>query len=263
VTLTLRTLALLWALLAGGCLVDPMDQEYVALSVVLDTPPAALTGGGSYSPWDSQGLFRLGQSAKDNQFPKLVRVTVGASGKKTVAGTWPDPKKGVGAGEGASGEVVLSLTVPSGPSYSVGAVAWLVTAAGLRTYRQQKVQTVDLVAGKQTDLTLDMVSHETGTMEGTVRCKSGNTGAWQPYAISVVDAEALAIYPRSLVTLDRTLFSYTLTLKDIPAGRASWFRITLRNASNQERNVDVRSPTYAVKKAGDKVLLNLQIPCMF
>ncbi len=250
-------------LLWSACLVSPMDEEYVSLSVAVDTPPSALTGGGGNSPWDTLGIFHLGQVFSNNEFPKLVRVTVGAAGKKTMAGTWPDPNKELGKGEAASGEVEVSLTVPSGPDYKVSAVAWLLTAAGLNTYIQNKVGSVDLVAGKETDLILNLVAHETGSMEGAVRCKSGNTGMWTPYSVGLVDAEAQALYPPSLLIKDPYLGTHSLSVKGIPVGRANWLRVYLRNSVQQQKSLDVRAPTYAVKKAGDKVLVNLQIPCSF
>lgn len=258
-------LVLGWALLLGpACLISPLDEEYVQLTVGLDTPAAArpLTGGGGSTPWDSQGLFHLGQTRADNEFPKLVRVSLVAQGKKTVAGTWPDPKKVLGAGEGADGEVEVSLTAPSGAGYTLGAVAWLASAAGVKVYKQSKTLQLDLVAGKGTAATLDMALAETGSFDGAVGCKGGS-GIWTPHAVSLVDAEAQVLYPPTLLEMDPYLGHYALTIKDVPVGRTGWLRIYLRDANNVDKSVDVRTPTYAVTKAGDKGLVNLQIPCSF
>ena len=258
-------LTLTLTFLLAGCIVSPLDEEYVQLTVGLDTPAAArpLQGGAGFNPWDSQGLFRLGQTSASDQFPKLVRVTLSADGKKTVAGTWPDAKKGPGAGEGSAGEVEVSLTAPSGTGYTLGAVAWLASASGVAVYSPVKSLKLDLVAGKTTDATLDMTLAETGSLEGAVRCKGSSSGIWQPNAVGLVDAEAQLLYPRSPLVLDPYQGHYAVTLKDVPVGRTCWLRIYLTNANNEVKSVDVRTPTYAVTKAGDKGLVNLQIPCSF
>ena len=260
-----RLLVLIGALLVGpACLVSPMDQEYVQLTVGLDTPAAArpLTGGGAFNPWDAQGLFHLGQTTANNEFPKLVRVSLSAQGKKTVTGTWPDPKKGIGGGEGTAGEVEVSLTAPSGSGYTLGAVAWLASAAGVKAYSPSKTVQLDLIAGKQSDATLDMALAATGSLEGSVGC-NGGSGIWTPYAVSLVDAEAQLLYPRSLLQMDPYLGHFALTIKDVPVGRTGWLRVILRNTNNVEKSLDVRTPTYAVTRAGDKGLVTLQVPCNF
>ena len=259
-----RALGVLLTLLLPACFVSPAD-EFITLSVGVDTPSAAraLSGGTGNSPWDAQGLFHLGQTWAKKQFPKLVRVSLGKDGAKSVTGTWPDKKKGIPPGweEGASGEVKVGLSAPSGTGYTLDAMAWLASAAGVTVYKPSKTLKLDLVAGKQTDATLDMVLADTGTLEGNIRCIGDKAGLWQPHAVGWVDAEAQLLYPQTSLGMSSYPGQYTLTFKGVPVGRSGWFRIYLRDANNKERQVDTQTSTYAVTKAGAKVLVNLQVSC--
>ena len=254
---------LLFLFCSPACIVSPAE-EFVQLAVGVDTPSAAraLSGVPKLNPWDTQGLFLLGQTSAKNQFPKHVRVSLGKDGTKSVTGTWPDKKAGIGdIGEGPSGEVQVSLSAPSGTGYTLDAVAWLASAAGVTAYRPSGTLKLDLVAGKQTDATLDMVLAETGSLEGNIRCLGNTFGVCQPHAVGWVDAEAQLLYPRTSLGMGTYPGQYTLTLKGVPVGRTGWLRIYLRDANNNERQADMQSSTYAVTKAGARVLVNLQVSC--
>ncbi len=252
----MRVLAALCVLCASGCFVSPFEEEI--LSLRLELPPGAQrTASAAFSPWDLQGLFHL------EKFPKLVRVAVESQDYELKTGTWPDPARGIGAGEAEDGAVQLELSVPAGSGRRLRALGYLVDAAGaVKVYREQAPLPLTLVPGTQSEATLPLVSHPSGQVELTVRCETGNQGPWLPFEVSLVDAKALVMHAPRRLELDATgALKVTIAA---PVGRPHWTRVALRNASlAQLAYLDVRKPTYVVAAEGEKAVVDLPVSCAF
>jgi hypothetical protein len=250
-------LAALLALPGQGCFISPSDDgELARIALSLDMPAAgALAAGQTSSPFDNQDLFHL------DVFPKFVRVAVEVEDYELTSGTWPDPERG-GVGEGDEGEVDVALQVPAGEGRRITVLAYIHELERVIPYRQQKPATVDLVAGTTTDLTLEMVRHETGKVAASVRCQQGNTGLWQPERISIVDARAMVVFPKEKLETDIYTQALKTEVAGVPVNRAFWARIYLKHLVTGETDfMDVRLPTFQVKTANDTSPVNLSIPC--
>jgi hypothetical protein len=243
------------ALALAGCLVSPLPEEE-ALELRLELPASGVrTPSAAFSPWDLQGLFHL------EKFPKLVRVAVESQDYELTNGTWPDPSRGIGEGEGADGAVTVELSVPAGSGRRLRALGYLVDAEGeVKVYRELAPLTLSLVAGKVSEATLPMTAHPRGQVAFTVRCETGNQDPFQPFEVALVDAKALVMHPARRLAVDE-VGALKVTIP-APVGRPHWTRITLRNASlGQFMALDVRKPTYVVASEGETAVVDLVVPC--
>lgn len=256
-------IALLLAV-APACFVDPFpDDELVPVSLSLGLSGASVLGAdSSKSPFDNQDLFHL------ESWPKFVRVgvevTQGQDVYELTSGSWPDPDKGPGKGESSSGEVEVELLVPAGPGRSIKALGYLLEQKQVKVYRQASTKTLDLAAGRTTELSVYMVLHEVGTLDVSVRCSQGNSGTWQPQQISIVDARAQVVFPPVTLTLDPWTYALSASIPGVPAERPFWARVFLKRASSSGGEIkflDQRIPTFEVTSANATTPVNLAIPC--
>lgn len=252
------SLGLVLNLSAAGCFVNSTDEDQVEVALTIGVPATAtyaLTE--EFDPWDKQGLFHL------EAFPKLVRVAVEHEDYELVSATWPDRELGVGEGEGASGEVDISLTVPAGRGRSLRALGFIATGDRVQVYRELEPHSADLIAGSPLDATLAMIKHESGSVSLTIRCDSGNQTTWAPIQVSLVDARALVLWPPTLLTPDPNQ-ALKATIEGVPAGRPHWVRVIMHNgAQGTSTALDIRRPTFAVGSVLDDIPVDLEIPCTF
>jgi hypothetical protein len=256
--LTLITLLLA---LAPACFVDPYPDDKlvpVSLSLGLASGSSILGANPTNSPFDQQDLFHL------ESFPKFVRVGVELDDYELTSGSWPDPDKGVGQGESASGEVQVELLVPAGPGRTVKALGYLLEQGQVKVYRQASTKTLDLAAGRTTDLSIYLVLHDAGTLDVSVRCQQGNSGKWQPQQISIVDARAQVVFPAVNLSLDPFTYALSAEIPGVPTGRPFWVRVFLKQSSSsggQIKFLDQRIPTFEVSSPNATTPVNLSIPC--
>lgn len=246
------------ALLTQACLVSPLEEQaHVSLSLSLPPPAAGsvLAASGSNNPFDKQDLFHL------DVFPKLVRVSVELEDYELTSATWPDPQDGVGQGEGTSGEVELDLIVPASQPLRLRALGLIHELDQVLVYREEKVQTVNLVAGRTEARTISMIRHESGTLSAIVRCEYGNIGDWLPYRLSIVDARAAAVYPPVKLTVDPDSGALKAKIPGAPVGRPFWARIYVINTLGDVKFLDQRIPTFQLDTANELTPVTLTVPC--
>ncbi len=245
-------------LVCSGCFITSAEEEQaeVILSIGLPTSTGYALST-EFDPWDKQGLFHL------EAFPKLVRVAVEYEDYELVTGTWPDRELGVGDGESSSGEVGVILTVPAGRSRTLRALGYIALGEQVQVYRELTPYDLDLIAGVPASAPLAMVQHESGSVSLTIRCESGNQGAWVPIQVSLVDARAMVLWPSTLLTPDQNS-ALKVTITGVPVGRPHWVRVTLFNGvQGTSTALDVRRPTFIVGSPRDDIPVAFDIPCVF
>ncbi len=248
---------LLLAPLLGGCLVEPLPEEaeVVRLQLGVELPPvgqraAAETTG----PWDQQGLFHL------DRFPKLVRVSVESQDYTLATGTWPTPEKGIGAGESATGEVAVEIAVAAGAGRRLTALGYLAGDGWVQVYREASPLSVDLVAGKTSDLKLDLFPHPAGSVEFSARCEEDSS--WRLTEVAAVDGRAFVIWPYQPLVDEDGSGVFRTTFHGLPTGRPYWARFRLQSKDgSQTALMDLRKPTFSVTAAGEKGVAAVTIPC--
>jgi hypothetical protein len=253
-------LSLATVLSSAGCFVTPIeDAELVQLTLSLNMPQGKGTFPVTGSPFDNLDQFHL------ELFPKYVRVAVSVEGEDydLTSGTWPDPETGIGpAGEGAQGQVEVSLTVPAGEDRLFSALGYVHEEGKVIAYQEAEAKSVDLVAGQDRDVTLDMVSQKSGTAEISVRCEYGNTGAWQPVQVSLIDAQAFVLFPPVHLEKHPITQALSVQLGGIPLHRLFQTRVYVENVvSGGTKWADVRSPAFSVSEVSEIRAVNLTIPC--
>jgi hypothetical protein len=208
----------------------------------------------SSDPWDSQGIFHL------ELFPKLVRVAAVSSDYELASGTWPDPVVGIGEeGEGASGEVSVSLDVPAGSSRKLRALGFVVDAGKVLVYMESEAKTLDLIAGQDAQTTLEMTRARSGTVAASAACDLDGTG-WTPAKVALVDARALVLHTaQTLVKTDAGTLA--VEIRGVPVDRPHFARITLASSSGKTKDYDIRKPTFSVPGANDRISVALSVPC--
>jgi hypothetical protein len=249
--------------LGAGCFVSPIegsDAVQVSLSLSLPGgPQGKSTFPATGSPFDNLGQFHL------ELFPKYVRVAVSLEGEdyELTNGTWPDPEQGIGpAGEGAQGQVEVSLTVPAGEGRQFSALGYVYDEGQVIAYQEADTKSVDLVAGQDRDVTLEMIPQKSGAAEISVRCEYGNSGPWQPVQVSLIDAQAFVLFPP--VHLDKHPITQALSVQlgGIPLDRLFQTRVYVENVvSGGTKWADVRSPAFSVAEVSEIRAVNLTIPC--
>ena len=249
--------------LLAGCLIEPLPDEPVRLSLAVEVPPAGTRAPtAATSPWDDQGYFRLGWPEENAapRFPKLVRVAVEVNGLELKSGTWPDAARGIGAGESPTGEVNVELQVQAGAGRQLRALGFLHDGQSVLTYEESRPVAVDLVAGKSVSVDLLMAKRATAKASITVRCQSGSGGVWRPRGIAPADARALVIFPEVPLEMDGATGALVAT-PEIPVARYHWVRAVLEHISTKEvRYIDKRQQTF-VTTAGQDTPVTVTLPC--
>lgn len=244
----------------AGCFVTPIDDaDLVPLSLSLSMPRGKGVFPATGSPFDNLDQFHL------ELFPKYARVAVSLEGQdyELASGTWPDPETGIGtAGEGAQGQVEVTVKVPAGEARVFSALGYIYEEGKVIAYQEAEAKSVDLVAGQSTDVTLDMVQQESGAAEISVRCEYGNTGPWQPVSVSLIDAQAFVVFPPVRLDKDPITEALSVQLGGIPLGRLFQTRVYVEKVvSSDTKWADVRSPTFSVAEVSEIRAVNLTIPC--
>ena len=249
--------------LLAGCLIEPLPDEPVRLSLAVEVPPAGERASmTAATPWDDQGYFRLGwpDATSAPRFPKLVRVAVEVNGLELKSGTWPDAEHGIGAGESSSGEVQVELQVQAGAGRRLRALGFLHDGQDVLTYQESGTVAVDLVAGKTVAVDLQMARRATAAASITVRCQSGSGGAWRPRGIALADASALVIFPELPLAEDAATGALVAE-PQVPVARYHWVRAILEHVTTKEvRYLDKRQQTF-VTAAGQTTAVNVSLPC--
>jgi hypothetical protein len=245
------------ALGGSGCFVTPREEQAV-VTFTLDVPSssyAAGSGSGS-TPWDGMDRFHL------DTFPKYVRVALEYKDWEDCSGGWPDPRLGIGGGEGPDGEVEVTLECSTGTDRLLRALGFVADAAGVMVYQEEQVQQLSLTAGQSQDLTVKMLPAKTGTVDLNVRCQGGTGEDWAPVRVSLVDARAQVVFPA--VALEKKGDYLQKEIHGVPVGRYLATDVVLRHqVTGQEAQMQVIKPTYVVEAAGDRVAVNLVTPCTF
>jgi hypothetical protein len=256
----MRAFAILSLLALVGCFVNPTDEETAQVTFSVAAPAASVSSkvqaqGSKY--WDALGLFYL------YKFPKYVRVAVEhADGYELASGTWPDPEQGIGTfGEGDQGEVEVNMEVPVGNGRRLRVIGFVQDMDQVLVFGEEREQRLDLAPGQSLDLNIDTALLPTGRADITIRCDQGNTGAFQPHRVFLIDIRAAVVFPPVELGQDDVTQSLKAEIP-VPVGRYFWPRIIIKNAmTGQEQSVEVRNPTFRVTAPDETKAVSYVIPC--
>ena len=249
----MRAILGVWCLLfQGACIVSPGDTVQVTFCVGVPSS-ATYAAGSDFSPWDEYGQFHLGT------FPKYVRVAVEHQDYELVNATWPDPKAGMGSGEGAEGEVDVTLEAPAGAARRVQVLGFVTDLDWVLVYGGGTV--VDLVAGQDADLTVATTRLETGRIDMTVRCQQGNAGYWVPDRVMLWDARAAVLFPPHTLKQVSPTGALGVEIESVPVERQFWARVVLRHmVTGAETSVEARN-FFGVEQPDEMQAVNIIVLC--
>ncbi|MFH1130164.1 MAG: hypothetical protein V1754_02440 [Pseudomonadota bacterium] len=249
-----KNLLLLVCCCMFGCFVSPFPEDNsVQMVFSVGISGKQISAQTSADPWDSKGLFLL------EKFPKYVRIAVEVEDYELEKGTWPDPKLGIGTGEGPNGEVEVQLTVPAGVGRRIRALGFLAESNRVLVYKEARAKEMELVAGGTLDVAVDMVAYESGSVRIVVRCEEGKEGPWIPDRLSLIDLSAQVLHP-ALNFEGNGEGAYLLDISPFPVGRTYWARIYQKNGK-EERSEDLRETSLNMLIAGENKNVALTVPC--